>query len=39
VHEAVLADHPDLSAHDLYMSGPPAMIDSGIVRVLPVRRI
>ena len=28
VHEAVLADHPDLSAHDLYMSGPPAMIDS-----------
>ena len=27
VHEAVLADHPDLSGHDLYMSGPPAMID------------
>ena len=27
VHEAVLADHPDLSAHDVYMSGPPAMID------------
>jgi len=28
VHDAVLADHPDLSAHDLYMSGPPAMIDA-----------
>lgn len=28
VPEAVLADHPDLSGHDLYMSGPPAMIDS-----------
>ena len=27
VHEAVLADHPDLSAHDVYMSGPPAMIE------------
>ena len=27
VHEAVLADHPDLSGHDVYMSGPPAMID------------
>jgi len=27
VHEAVLADHPDLSGHDLYMSGPPAMVD------------
>jgi CDP-4-dehydro-6-deoxyglucose reductase len=29
VHEAVLADHPDLSGHDVYMSGPPAMIDAG----------
>lgn len=27
VHDAVLADQPDLSGHDLYMSGPPAMID------------
>jgi CDP-4-dehydro-6-deoxyglucose reductase len=27
VHDAVLTDHPDLSGHDLYMSGPPAMID------------
>ena len=26
-HEAVLADHADLSAHDVYMSGPPAMVD------------
>jgi CDP-4-dehydro-6-deoxyglucose reductase len=34
VHEAVLQDHPDLSAHDLYMSGPPAMIGVGHQRVL-----
>jgi CDP-4-dehydro-6-deoxyglucose reductase len=27
VHEAVLSDHPDLSAFDVYMSGPPAMIE------------
>jgi CDP-4-dehydro-6-deoxyglucose reductase len=26
VHQAVCADHPDLSGHDVYMSGPPAMI-------------
>jgi CDP-4-dehydro-6-deoxyglucose reductase len=29
VHEAVLEDHPDLSGHDVYMSGPPAMIEAG----------
>lgn len=29
VHEALLEDHPDLSAFDLYMSGPPTMIDAG----------
>ena len=29
VHEAVLEDRPDLSGHDVYMSGPPAMIDAG----------
>ncbi|GLQ98479.1 2Fe-2S iron-sulfur cluster-binding protein [Dyella mobilis] len=29
VHEAVLEDQPDLSDHDVYMSGPPAMIDAG----------
>ncbi len=28
VHEAVLDQYPDLSAHDIYMSGPPLMIDS-----------
>jgi len=28
VHQAVLADHPDLSRFDVYMSGPPAMIDA-----------
>ena len=29
VHEAVLEDHPNLSGFDVYMSGPPAMIDAG----------
>ena len=28
VHEAVIADHPDLSEFDVYMSGPPAMIEA-----------
>jgi CDP-4-dehydro-6-deoxyglucose reductase len=28
VHEAVVNDFPDLSGHDVYMSGPPAMIDA-----------
>jgi CDP-4-dehydro-6-deoxyglucose reductase, E3 len=29
VHEAVIEDHADLSRFDIYMSGPPAMIDAG----------
>jgi len=29
VHEAVLQKYRDLSAFDIYMSGPPAMIDAG----------
>ncbi len=29
VHEAVLEDFPDLSGHDVYMCGPPALIDAG----------
>ncbi|MBS0558063.1 MAG: 2Fe-2S iron-sulfur cluster binding domain-containing protein [Proteobacteria bacterium] len=29
VHAAVLEDHPDLSTFDVYMSGPPALIDAG----------
>ncbi len=29
VHEALLEDHPDLADFDLYMSGPPTMIDAG----------
>ena len=29
VHQAVLADHPDLAAHDVYLSGPPAMVEAG----------
>ncbi len=28
VHQAVLHNHPDLSGFDVYMSGPPAMIDT-----------
>lgn len=28
VHEAVLADHPDLSAFDVYAAGPPVMIEA-----------
>ena len=28
VHEAVLADHPDLRAFDVYAAGPPAMIEA-----------
>ncbi len=29
VHEAVLLQYKDLSGFDIYMSGPPAMIDTG----------
>lgn len=29
VHEAVLQQYPQLSSFDIYMSGPPAMIDAG----------
>lgn len=29
VHEAVLEDHPNLADFDVYMSGPPALIDAG----------
>jgi len=29
VHDAVVAAYPDLSAHQVYMSGPPVMIDAG----------
>lgn len=28
VHEAVVADYADLSGHDVYMSGPPPMIEA-----------
>lgn len=28
VHEAVLADHPDLSTFDVYAAGPPVMIEA-----------
>jgi CDP-4-dehydro-6-deoxyglucose reductase len=28
VHEAVLANHPDLAGFDVYASGPPAMIEA-----------
>ncbi len=29
VHQAVLQDYPDLKDFDVYMSGPPVMIDAG----------
>ncbi|MES9881893.1 MAG: CDP-6-deoxy-delta-3,4-glucoseen reductase [Sedimenticola sp.] len=29
VHEAVVADHPEMSRFDLYMSGPPPMVFAG----------
>ena len=29
VHESVVEQYPDLSAFDIYMSGPPSMIDAG----------
>jgi CDP-4-dehydro-6-deoxyglucose reductase, E3 len=29
VHEAVLKDHHELASFDIYMSGPPALIDAG----------
>jgi CDP-4-dehydro-6-deoxyglucose reductase len=29
VHEAVIETYPDLSAHEVYMSGPPPMIQAG----------
>ena len=29
VHEALVADHPDLSGFEVYMAGPPPMIDAG----------
>jgi CDP-4-dehydro-6-deoxyglucose reductase len=32
VHDAILADYPDLSDHDLYASGPPVMVEAGTHR-------
>lgn len=29
VHEAVVEDHPDMSGFDVYMSGPPVMVETG----------
>jgi CDP-4-dehydro-6-deoxyglucose reductase len=29
VHQAVAADHPDMSGFDVYMAGPPVMVDAG----------
>ncbi len=43
VHEAVLDAYPDLSSYDVYMSGPPAMIDAAkplfLRHGLPERRL
>jgi len=30
VHEAVVKDHADLANFDIYMSGPPVMVDAGV---------
>jgi len=29
VHAAVLSDHPDMSGFDVYMAGPPIMVETG----------
>ena len=29
VHQTVLADHPDMSPFDVYLAGPPIMVESG----------
>lgn len=29
VHEAVIEDHPDMSGFDVYMAGPPVMVNAG----------
>jgi CDP-4-dehydro-6-deoxyglucose reductase len=34
VHEAVLADHTDLAGYDVYLAGPPAMIDAAKPKLL-----
>jgi len=34
VHEALLADHPDLSPWEIYMSGPPAMVHAARKAIL-----
>lgn len=43
VHEAVAADYPDLSGYDVYMSGPPPMIEAAkpvfAARGLPVEQL
>ncbi len=43
VHQALEQDYPDLSGHDVYMSGPPMMIESAkrafIARGLPEDRL
>jgi CDP-4-dehydro-6-deoxyglucose reductase len=43
VHEAVLADYPDLSGYEVYASGPPPMVDavkaSFVERGLPPERL
>jgi CDP-4-dehydro-6-deoxyglucose reductase len=43
VHEAVVADYPNLNGHDVYMSGPPPMIEAAkpafAARGLPVEQL
>ena len=43
MHEAVATDYPDLSGLDVYMSGPPPMIEAAkpvfAARGLPVEQL
>ncbi|MEZ5478795.1 MAG: hypothetical protein R3E95_15330 [Thiolinea sp.] len=43
MHDAVLADIDDLSAYDIYMSGPPPMIEAAradfLGKGLPVEQL
>ncbi len=34
VHEAIAEDFPNLSGHDIYMCGPPVMVNAGKVRFM-----
>ncbi len=39
VHEAVLADHPDLSGHEVYACGNPLMVEAARARFIGAARL